>query len=1201
MAFEYALVHLKYTIPPAVILTLLYRPFFTRLDFYKLAFLITVAVTATIPWDDYLIRQRVWTYPPNVIIGPKLLSIPAEEVFFFVIQTYTTTLLYFILGRTSFYPSYLVVNTTEKPENHAPRIVGQIIIGLLTATGFVLSYRGGEGTYLGLILAWAGPFCMMLWTFAHQFITGLPSMNTIVPIAIPTLYLWIVDTLALKRGTWAIESGTKLGIHLWDGLDIEEAVFFLVTNVMVVFGLVAFDNALAIIQTFPHLFKSVPPTPSPLLLIKALMTPTSNYDTNRIIGIQQAVSRLERKSRSFFLASSTFEGRIRIDLILLYSFCRVADDMIDNARNSDEASKNTSKLTRFLDLSYGSNSPSKESVHDYVSKNFPPGSQSALLLLPTNLLSPKPLYDLLEGFKTDSLFSTTKGAAKASPIKTEQDLHQYGYRVAGTVAEMVLELCCHHTATTMPAKQREYLVKSGGDMGIALQYVNIARDIATDAAMDRVYLPKTWLEGEGLEVDDVLKMSPQKKAKISALRTRLLNKAFDLYLTARPAMEQLPLESRGPLRVAIESYMEIGRILQERGPTTRLRTTNKATVPVLRRLVVAWKAMSRSCTSIPVRQLESVFGSSSSASGRIVIPEKQPPKTAIIVGAGVGGVATAARLAKAGFKVTVYEKNDFVGGRCSFLHHEGYRFDQGPSLLLLPKLFEECFHDLGTTMEDEGIKLHKCEPNYNLWFSDGEKFELSTNLATMKREIEKWEGKDGFDRYLSFLKEAHQHYELSVALVLKNNFPSIFSMARWRFVKNAIIFHPFESIFTRASKYFRTERLRRVFTFASMYMGMSPFNAPGTYSLLQYTELSEGIWYPIGGFNKVIQAIEAIGKRFGAQYRMNTPISSILLNPANNKAHGIVLESGEKVYADVVVCNADLVYAYSNLLPESSTARALVKKDASCSSISFYWAMDRKFTELLPHNIFLADEYKDSFDAIFNRQSIPTEPSFYVNVPSRMDPTAAPPDCDALVVLVPTGHLQNSKIHTDFTKEDLLPESDWEAIVNKTRDTICSIVEARTGCTDIKSHIKHELLNDPFTWESKFNLDKGNILGLSHSIFNVLAFRPSIKHKAIANLFFVGASTHPGTGVPIILAGSRITTEAVLEEFGMEVPWEITDLKLNDQGVRQDANTKELDRENGLLTPFEKMGLMVGGVGVLGVGVFTNWSVVADCLSGCLR
>lgn len=170
---------------------------------------------------------------------------------------------------------------------------------------------------------------------------------------------------------------------------------------------------------------------------------------------------------------------------------------------------------------------------------------------------------------------------------------------------------------------------------------------------------------------------------------------------------------------------------------------------------------------------------------------------------------------------------------------------------MLPELFHQTFEDLDTTLEAEDVHLLKCDPNYNVWFGDGEKFRLSTDIATMKTEVEKWEGKDGFKRYLDFLKEAHDHYELSVSHVLLRNFTSILSMLRPDFLRHLSTLHPFESIYSRASRYFKTERLRRVFTFGTMYMGNSPFDAPGTYSLLQYTELAEGIWYPIGGFNKV--------------------------------------------------------------------------------------------------------------------------------------------------------------------------------------------------------------------------------------------------------------------------------------------------------------------------------------------------------------
>ena len=297
-------------------MTLLYRPLLNRTDLYKIAFLISIAFISTLPWDSYLVRRKVWTYPEDAVIGPTLFSVPAEELFFFVIQTYNTTLLYLILNKPIFHPSYL---SSAKPRKGAEFQwnAGQLIFAASFIMGLGLIWSGGEGTYLGLIIAWAGPFALLLWSLSSQFLIALPLSSTVVPIAIPTLYLWMVDTLALKRGTWVIESGTKLGIHLWEGLEIEEALFFLVTNVLIVFGLVAFDHALSILLTFPILFPDVPELPSPVLLVQALLTDRSKYGTERIIGIQEAVARLKNKSRSFYLASSAFIGRLRINLVLL--------------------------------------------------------------------------------------------------------------------------------------------------------------------------------------------------------------------------------------------------------------------------------------------------------------------------------------------------------------------------------------------------------------------------------------------------------------------------------------------------------------------------------------------------------------------------------------------------------------------------------------------------------------------------------------------------------------------------------------------------------------------------------------------------------------------------------------------------------------------------------------------------------------------
>ncbi|CZR63948.1 probable phytoene dehydrogenase AL-1 (carotenoid biosynthesis protein al-1) [Phialocephala subalpina] len=579
-------------------------------------------------------------------------------------------------------------------------------------------------------------------------------------------------------------------------------------------------------------------------------------------------------------------------------------------------------------------------------------------------------------------------------------------------------------------------------------------------------------------------------------------------------------------------------------------------------------------------------------------------KTAIVVGAGIGGISTAARLAKAGFSVTLLEKNSFTGGRCSLLHDpSGYRFDQGPSLLLLPKLFHETFHDLDTSLEAEGVQLLKCEPNYNLWFGDGERFELSTDMAVMKREIEKWEGKAGFERYLQWLSEAHRHYEISVREVLHRNFTSIFNVLRPNFLKELFSLHPFESIYSRASRYFWSERLRRVFTFGSMYMGMSPFDAPGTYSLLQYTELAEGIWYPVGGFHAVVQALVGICERLGVDLRLNTPVKEVLTTDDGKTVTGVRLENGEKLESDLVIINADLVYAYSNLFPSKTTpsyARSLQKRAGSCSSISFYWSLSKQVPQLSTHNIFLADHYRESFDSIFDLQSIPEEPSFYVNVPSRIDSTAAPEGKDAIVVLVPVGHLLNSSTSRAEHEagansgQGLLEEQDWDRIVDETRRKVLETVERRTGCESLSPLIIDEQLNTPTTWEDTFNLDKGSILGLSHSFSNVLAFRPSTRHKSVKGCYFVGASTHPGTGVPIVLAGAKVTTEQILADFKLPVPWGGKAPVLRDEGVVQGKGTSELDRVKKGSAILSDLGIFVlcGLVLVLSLGYINSGLVI---------
>jgi len=299
---------------------------------------------------------------------------------------------------------------------------------------------------------------------------------------------------------------------------------------------------------------------------------------------------------------------------------------------------------------------------------------------------------------------------------------------------------------------------------------------------------------------------------------------------------------------------------------------------------------------------------------------------------------------------------------------------------------------------------------------------------------------------------------------------------------------------------------------------MSPYDGLGPYNLLQYTEIAEGIWYPKGGFNMVLQSLENIAVKYGAKFNYNSDVNEIIIDD-KGIAKGIKLGNGNVVNSDIVICNADLVYAYNKLLPKTSYAEKLDKKKFTSSSISFYWSMKQIVSQMGIHNIFLSEKYKPSFDQIFEDYTLPDDPSFYVNVPSRIDPTAAPEGKDTIVVLVPVGHISDR------------PDIDFDKLVKRAREFVIITIEKRLNISNFSSMIDHEIVNDPRTWKNEFNLWKGAVLGLSHTFFQVVYFRPSLKCKIFENVYFVGASVQPGTGVPIVLCGAKLLEKQLCNRF----------------------------------------------------------------------
>ncbi|KAH8424171.1 uncharacterized protein LDX57_001926 [Aspergillus melleus] len=599
MGLDYVIFHCIYTVPLAVLFSILYGPFLIRQEIYKIGTLITIAVVATIPWDSYLIRTHIWSYAPESVLGYTLYSIPAEEVFFFAIQTYLTSLLYCVLRKPLVLPIYL----RECASLSRARGLGQAFLVAAFAAGIAFCYSKGELTYMGLILIWVCPVLLLQWTLSCEFLIALPWNVTVLPVCLPTLYLWFADANAVSAGTWTIENGTKVGYQLWNGLELEEAVFFLVTNMMVVGGMASMDYAFAIEEY--RILSSKKPSSADFslkLALKGIVSPTPQFDARILDRLSEAVVCLKRKSQSMFLGSALFQGSLRMDLIFLYYFCRVMDDLVDGDNTPDhDAQYWITECSNALDAKVNSPTTKQDSAissHPTTSRKHD-ALQSALDQLPLSKLSQKPLYDLLRGFEMDLAFDIDRNQF---PIHTEADLDLYAYRVASTVATLVLDLVYHHhnnnnnnntnrlsspSPSPSDIQNREKLTQAGITMGKALQCVNIARDIGRDAAINRVYIPTTWLTDAGLTPLDVIRHPTSDK--VYGLQRRMLDHADVYYGESRAAIEELPVCVRGPVRVTVESYCEIGRAL--RAKRAIRAGGGKFRLSLGRRLGVAWRAM----------------------------------------------------------------------------------------------------------------------------------------------------------------------------------------------------------------------------------------------------------------------------------------------------------------------------------------------------------------------------------------------------------------------------------------------------------------------------------------------------------------------------------------------------------------------------------------------------------------------------------
>ncbi|WKZ35122.1 MAG: phytoene desaturase family protein [Anaerolineales bacterium] len=491
-------------------------------------------------------------------------------------------------------------------------------------------------------------------------------------------------------------------------------------------------------------------------------------------------------------------------------------------------------------------------------------------------------------------------------------------------------------------------------------------------------------------------------------------------------------------------------------------------------------------------------------------------KTVLVIGAGIGGITAATHLAKRGLHVTVIEKNPHAGGRCDRISRDGHHFDTGPTLLVMPLLYEAEFAALGVSMR-ETLDLQRVDPTYHLVFDDGSQLALTSDMKSMQEQLEGFE-RGSFQGLLRYMDEGHRHYHLGIEKLVRPDFRNasdFFKLGNLPLLQQV---KPLAKHYANMKRYFDDPRLKAAFTFQDVYMGLSPFEAPATFSMMAYTELAHGVWYPRGGMYQVVEALMLLAQEAGVEFLFNSSAEQVEVNGRSTRG---VWVDGQLLEADAVLANADLPYVYQNLIPQDGEARKLSRKRYSCSVISFFWGMDKPYETLPPHTLFLARDYRANFERIIRDLSLPANPSLYIHAPARLDPSMAPCGEDTLIAIVPVGHMSGNG------------DQDWAGLRDEARMHVFRRL-ASLGITDLEAHIKFEMTFTPLSWKKRYNLAKGSTHGLCHNLTQLGYFRPDFQHPRYRNLYFTGASTRPGTGMPTAMVSGRQSAHRILNDLRIQ-------------------------------------------------------------------
>lgn len=487
-------------------------------------------------------------------------------------------------------------------------------------------------------------------------------------------------------------------------------------------------------------------------------------------------------------------------------------------------------------------------------------------------------------------------------------------------------------------------------------------------------------------------------------------------------------------------------------------------------------------------------------------------KSVIVVGAGLGGLSTALRLSYKGYQVTMIEKQSLPGGRLHVLKKDGFTFDVGPSFFSMSYEFKELFDSI-----DEPIpfELNELNPLYTVNMAGSDRvFQIYKDLDRLALEFKGIE--DDFEvKVRGYLKGAKEIFHDTEYKIIKRNFDNIVSYAMsMATVPFKHLPKMFRTFWQELERHFESEEVKIIFSLVAFFLGATPFNTPSVYNLLNYTELEhDGYWNVKGGMYKIVEGIMGLLEKKGVKMIYNTEIMSV--QHSGGKMVSVTDAGGQLHCADLFVINADAAWFRGKFLNRAKYSEAkLDKMEWTLAPFTIYLGIKGQIPGIHHHNYFLGDNFRGYADTIFRSTVAPEKPYYYVNVASKSNPSCAPEGCENLFILCPV--------------PDLRVKPDWSD-ANKLVDEIVEDLGNRVNF-DIKNNILTKVVYTPNEWEKMFNLYRGSGLGLAHGLNQIGALRPANKDEKLSNLYYVGASTHPGTGLPIVVIGSRLVTERILNE-----------------------------------------------------------------------